>query len=283
MVSIGDEPPAHRAPPATCRSCLRPGRPRRGQHVGDRCRPRSTPSHAGRRRRRRPPLHRAADRRCGWSSSAARGRRHDARPTTATTPARTLRLAGGGTVRRARPDARVGAAVGRHARPARTGCSTTCAATAGRSATATCPSLADRRPTRTSYAREPGSAEMPSAGRPFTAEVITDLVAHGVGVAPARAAHRRGLAGGPRAAVPRAVPGARCRRPGWSTPPTPPAAGSSPSAPPWCGRSRRRPTTTASSTPVDGWTDLVDHARARRARRRRAAHRVARAGGAATC
>jgi S-adenosylmethionine:tRNA ribosyltransferase-isomerase len=37
---------------------------------------------------------------------------------------------------------------------------------------------------QTVYAREPGSAEMPSAGRPFTAELITALVARGVGVAP---------------------------------------------------------------------------------------------------
>jgi S-adenosylmethionine:tRNA ribosyltransferase-isomerase len=34
------------------------------------------------------------------------------------------------------------------------------------------------------YATEPGSAEMPSAGRPFTSEVITRLVAKGVGVTP---------------------------------------------------------------------------------------------------
>jgi len=34
------------------------------------------------------------------------------------------------------------------------------------------------------YATDPGSAEMPSAGRPFTAEVITRLVAKGVGVTP---------------------------------------------------------------------------------------------------
>jgi S-adenosylmethionine:tRNA ribosyltransferase-isomerase len=34
------------------------------------------------------------------------------------------------------------------------------------------------------YANEPGSAEMPSAGRPFTPEVITRLVAKGVAVAP---------------------------------------------------------------------------------------------------
>jgi S-adenosylmethionine:tRNA ribosyltransferase-isomerase len=34
------------------------------------------------------------------------------------------------------------------------------------------------------YATEPGSAEMPSAGRPFTTEVLTRLVATGIGVAP---------------------------------------------------------------------------------------------------
>ena len=34
------------------------------------------------------------------------------------------------------------------------------------------------------FAREPGSAEMPSAGRVLTPEVVTDLVAHGIVVAP---------------------------------------------------------------------------------------------------
>jgi S-adenosylmethionine:tRNA ribosyltransferase-isomerase len=34
------------------------------------------------------------------------------------------------------------------------------------------------------YAREPGSAEMPSAGRPFTPELVTRLIAKGVGVTP---------------------------------------------------------------------------------------------------
>jgi S-adenosylmethionine:tRNA ribosyltransferase-isomerase len=34
------------------------------------------------------------------------------------------------------------------------------------------------------YATEPGSAEMPSAGRPFTPELITRLVAKGVGITP---------------------------------------------------------------------------------------------------
>jgi S-adenosylmethionine:tRNA ribosyltransferase-isomerase len=34
------------------------------------------------------------------------------------------------------------------------------------------------------FAREPGSAEMPSAGRPFTPELVTELVARGIFVAP---------------------------------------------------------------------------------------------------
>lgn len=37
---------------------------------------------------------------------------------------------------------------------------------------------------RNTYADEPGSAEMPSAGRPLTAEVLASLVDRGVGVAP---------------------------------------------------------------------------------------------------
>jgi S-adenosylmethionine:tRNA ribosyltransferase-isomerase len=47
--------------------------------------------------------------------------------------------------------------------------------------------VADRWPLeayQTAYATVPGSAEMPSAGRPFTAELITALVAGGVAVAP---------------------------------------------------------------------------------------------------
>jgi S-adenosylmethionine:tRNA ribosyltransferase-isomerase len=37
---------------------------------------------------------------------------------------------------------------------------------------------------QTVFASEPGSAEMPSAGRPFTAELVTALVARGIAVAP---------------------------------------------------------------------------------------------------
>ena len=37
---------------------------------------------------------------------------------------------------------------------------------------------------QTVFAREPGSAEMPSAARPFTADVVTDLVTAGVVIAP---------------------------------------------------------------------------------------------------
>jgi S-adenosylmethionine:tRNA ribosyltransferase-isomerase len=37
---------------------------------------------------------------------------------------------------------------------------------------------------QTVFAREPGSAEMPSAGRPFTTALVTDLVSRGIGIAP---------------------------------------------------------------------------------------------------
>jgi S-adenosylmethionine:tRNA ribosyltransferase-isomerase len=37
---------------------------------------------------------------------------------------------------------------------------------------------------QTVFAREPGSVEMPSAARPFSAELVTDLVGRGIGVAP---------------------------------------------------------------------------------------------------
>ena len=37
---------------------------------------------------------------------------------------------------------------------------------------------------QTVFATQPGSAEMPSAGRPFTAAIVTRLVARGVMVAP---------------------------------------------------------------------------------------------------
>jgi S-adenosylmethionine:tRNA ribosyltransferase-isomerase len=37
---------------------------------------------------------------------------------------------------------------------------------------------------QTVFAREPGSAEMPSAGRPFSVELVTSLVSSGIGVAP---------------------------------------------------------------------------------------------------
>jgi S-adenosylmethionine:tRNA ribosyltransferase-isomerase len=37
---------------------------------------------------------------------------------------------------------------------------------------------------QTVFGRRPGSAEMPSAGRPFTAELVTELVSSGVAVAP---------------------------------------------------------------------------------------------------
>jgi S-adenosylmethionine:tRNA ribosyltransferase-isomerase len=37
---------------------------------------------------------------------------------------------------------------------------------------------------QTVFAREPGSAEMPSAGRPFSTDLVTELVARGIAIAP---------------------------------------------------------------------------------------------------
>ena len=67
------------------------------------------------------------------------------------------------------------------------------------------------------YATAPGSAEMPSAGRPFTPELITRLTAPRRADRADHAARRRVLARAPRAAVPGAA--SRCpeRPPGLST------------------------------------------------------------------
>ena len=59
---------------------------------------------------------------------------------------------------------------------------------------------------QTVYALEPGSAEMPSAGRPFTPELITRLVASRRPRRTDDAPHRRLVARAARAAVPRALP-----------------------------------------------------------------------------
>ena len=67
--------------------------------------------------------------------------------------------------------------------------------------------------TRPSSRVEPGSAEMPSAGRPFTTELVTELVVARHPRRAGHAAHRRLLARARRAAVPRALPRAGDDRP----------------------------------------------------------------------
>ena len=62
------------------------------------------------------------------------------------------------------------------------------------------------------FGAEPGSAEMPSAARPFTPEIVVDLVRRGVTIVPILLARRRLVARSARDAVPRALPRAR-RRP----------------------------------------------------------------------
>ena len=70
------------------------------------------------------------------------------------------------------------------ARAARAPCSPTWPATAGPSATPTSRTAWPISSYQTVFAEVPGSAEMPSAARPFSAEVITRLVSRGVGIAP---------------------------------------------------------------------------------------------------
>ncbi len=61
---------------------------------------------------------------------------------------------------------------------------------------------------QTVFAREPGSAEMPSAARPFTPELVTRLVTEGGVVRPAGAAHGSVFPGGGGATPGGEVPGA---------------------------------------------------------------------------
>ena len=101
---------------------------------------------------------------------------------------------------------------------------------------------------QTVFADRAGERRDAERGRPFTAELVTDLVGRGVVDRADPAAHRRVVARRRRAAVPRALPRATRPPPRSSTRCTAPAGASSPSAPPWCARSRPSPTTTASCT-----------------------------------
>ena len=94
------------------------------------------------------------------------------------------------------------------------------------------------------YATTPGSVEMPSAGRPFTADLITRLIARGVHVAPLTVhtgvSSRSGMRRPSQSST-------RCPRRLRDSPTTcgTRAAVSSPSERPSCARSRRLPALTA--------------------------------------
>ena len=97
--------------------------------------------------------------------------------------------------------------------------------TAVRFVTATCRDRGRRAMYQTVFATEPGSAEMPSAGRPFTPELVTRLVSRRRPDRAAPAAYGRGQPREPRAAVRGVLPRAARRRPTVSTPRPAPAAG----------------------------------------------------------
>ena len=115
-------------------------------------------------------------------------------------------------------------------------------ATAGPSATPTSPQAWPISSYQTVFAEVPGSAEMPSAARPFSAEVITRLVSRGVGIAPFVLHCGVSSPETPRAAGRRVVPGASDHgRPDQRGPPDA-VAGSSRSGPRPSEPSRRSPT-----------------------------------------
>ena len=119
---------------------------------------------------------------CGSSrpaSPSATRRRHS----TTTSPA-TSTLAGGGHLASARTLRRLAPALDRGAASARHRARPPVAATASRSATGTRPDPWPLSAYQQIFGAEPGSAEMPSASRPFTPEIVVDLVRHGVTIAP---------------------------------------------------------------------------------------------------
>ena len=255
LVSRGDRRPLHARSPSCPTSSRR--RPPRGQHVGDR----------GRRPRRR-------DRR-GGRGRAARVERAARRPVDGrAAPPHRQRVDRADAARRRlpvtarRPD---GAAIVHLLRPAPESTRLWLAVTAdGVDLAETM--AADGRPIRYSYvprdwpldayqtvfATEPGSAEMPSAARPFTAEIVTRLVSRGVVVAPIVLHTGVSSLEGRRASLPRALPRA--------APPPPTLVNATHRA----GRPRHRRrhhrgagardrhrSPTAPRTPATGWTDVV--------------------------
>ena len=118
----------------------------------------------------------------------------------------------------------------------------TCAGTGRRSATPTCTATWPIETLQNVYAAVPGSAEMPSAGRPLSREVLVELMAAGVVVAPL--VLHTGVASQESHEPPQpewlSVPAVD--RAAGRADPGAPAAGWSPSAPRWSARWRPPPT-----------------------------------------
>ena len=194
-------------------------------------------------------------------------------------PASALALAGGGRARAASRRTRGGARLwlARAATPARR-CASYLAATAARSATATCPRDWPLDAYQTVFAAEPGQrrdaerrppvhARARHAARRRAASLVAPLVLH-TGVSSPEAHEPP---------YPERYARARGRRRGSSTPPAAGAAASSPSARPSCARWRPSPTEDGTVHAGARAGPTGRHARARPARRRRPAHRLARA------
>ncbi len=108
---------------------------------------------------------------------------------------------------------------------------------------------------QTVYTTESGSAEMPSAGRPFTPQLITDLVAQGITFTPLIL--HTGVASLESTEPPTtSTIESRPRRRAWSTMRARSTAGLSPLVRPSCARSRRSPMSRALTRAGEGWSSL---------------------------
>lgn len=107
---------------------------------------------------------------------------------------------------------------------------------------------------QTVFAKKPGSAEMPSAARPFSAELVTDLVASGIAIAPItlHAGVSSADAGEPPVAEPFHVPAATARLVNFTR-----ATGGRVIAVGTTVTRALESTADGVVRQVDGWTDLV--------------------------
>ena len=255
----GARPPARRGAPAGQPPARRPDRPRPlrrparlpaarrpggGERLGHAAGRADGPS-TGRQRHRAPPLDPPARRPLGGRAAQDAG-----------APGEVLRLPGGGTATLLAPYADSRRLWVARARSADAGPRPTSHDWGRPIAYPYVPDAWPIEMYQTVYAGEPGSAEMPSAGRAFSPDVLARLAHAGVGFA-TLTLHTGVPAWSRTSRRTRSRSRCRRRRPRPSRQPERRAGGSSPSARPSCGRWRRAADEQGRVIATRGWTDLV--------------------------